>query len=50
MGEHPGCGQHIREGSVIVYEVVPDTGDSATAGDIAIPAVFPPGIGKRELP
>ena len=40
----------ICEGYFILYEVVPDTGDNATAGDVLILAVFPPGMGKRERP
>lgn len=40
----------ICEGYFILYEVVPDTGDNATAGDVQILAVFPPGTGKRERP
>ena len=47
--EHPGCRYLIGEGYVIVYEVKPHTGDSATAGDIAILAVFPSGIGTLAL-
>ena len=47
---HPGCRHMICEGYFILYEVVPDTGDNATAGDVQILAVFPPGTGKRERP
>lgn len=47
--DHPGLRDLIREGYVIVYRVAPDTGDNATAGDVTVLAVFPPGIGSRVL-
>jgi len=47
--EHPGCRALIAEGWQIVYQLTPDTGDGATAGDVMILAVFPPGIGERSL-
>ena len=40
----------ICEGYFVLYEAVPDTGDNATAGDVLILAVFPPGKGNRERP
>jgi len=48
--DHPGCRYLISEGYFIVYEVNPDTGDSSTAGDVTVLAVFSPGIGSRGLP
>ena len=47
--EHPGCRYFVCEGYVIVYQVAPDTGDTATAGDIIILAVFGPHLGRRDL-
>lgn len=45
----PGLRNLVREGYVIVYRVDQDTGNSATAGDVMVLAVFPPGIGSRVL-
>jgi hypothetical protein len=47
--EHPGCRYFVCEGLLIVYQVEPDTGDNATAGDITILAVFGAHQGRREL-
>jgi plasmid stabilization system protein ParE len=47
--EHPGCRYFVCEGYVIVYQVAPDTGDTATAGDIIILALFGPQLGRRDL-
>jgi plasmid stabilization system protein ParE len=47
--EHPGCRCLVREGYRIVYEISPDTGSTETAGDVTVLAVFPPGIGNRDL-
>jgi plasmid stabilization system protein ParE len=47
--DHPGLRNPIREGYAIVYRVDPDTGDSATAGDVTVLAVFLPGIRRRGL-
>jgi plasmid stabilization system protein ParE len=41
--EHPGHRQRVVAEHRIIYRVDPDTGDSATAGDIRIVAVFGPG-------
>ena len=42
-GEHPGLRERHVEGYRITYEVVPDTGDNATAGDVTVLRVFGPG-------
>lgn len=47
--DHPGCRALVVEGYLIVYELDPDTGDSETAGDVTVLAVFPPGAGDRTL-
>lgn len=47
--DHPGCRALVVEGYFIVYELDPDTGDSETAGDVTVLAVFPPGAGDRRL-
>ena len=47
--DHPGLRNLVGEGYVIVYRVDQDTGNSATAGDVMVLAVFPPGIGSRVL-
>ncbi len=41
--EHPGHRQLVMSGYRLLYRVDPDTGDSDTAGDIRIVAVFGPG-------
>ena len=41
--EHPGHRQHVVSGYRLIYQVDPDTGDSATAGNVRIVAVFGPG-------
>ncbi len=38
-----GCRQLIVSGYRIIYEIHPDTGDRATAGDVYILAIFGPG-------
>lgn len=48
--DHPGCRYVACEEHYIIYEVVPDTGLSATAGDVIILAVFGPRRGSRDLP
>jgi hypothetical protein len=40
----------ICEGYFFLYEVSRDTGSNATAGDVALLAVYPPGFGKRMQP
>ena len=47
--EHPGCRYFVCERYLIVYQVEPDTGETATAGDIIILAVFGPHQGRRDL-
>jgi plasmid stabilization system protein ParE len=42
--EQPGCRQLVVSAHRIIYRVDPDTGDSATAGDIRILAVLGPGL------
>ena len=46
--EHSGCRYLICEGYFFLYEVRPDTGSNASAGNVTLLAVFPPGIGIRE--
>lgn len=41
--EHPGTRILSVSGYRVIYEVVPDTGDNATAGDVRVLAVLPPG-------
>lgn len=48
--DHTGCRYLICEGYLFLYEVDPDTGSNASAGDMTIPAVFPPGFGGRARP
>jgi hypothetical protein len=40
---HPGHRRHVVSGYRIGYQIRPDTGDTATAGDIRIVALFGPG-------
>lgn len=46
--DYPGCRALVIEG-YLIYEVAQDTGDSETAGDVTVLAVFPPGAGDRSL-
>lgn len=41
--EHEGCRVLVVSGYRLIYEVDPDTGDAATAGDVRVLAVFGPG-------
>ena len=41
--EHPNHRQLVVSGYRLIYHLDPDTGDSATAGDVRIVAVFGPG-------
>ena len=41
--EHPRHGQLVVSGYRLSYQVVPDTGESSTAGDVRIVSVFGPG-------
>ena len=47
--EHPGFRVRIVHGYRVFYEVNPDTGDAATAGDILIVAILGPGQPSRDL-
>jgi plasmid stabilization system protein ParE len=40
---HPGYYQLVIHGHRLIYRVIPDTGDGATAGDVLIVALFGPG-------
>ncbi len=42
MGERAGLRERHVEGYRIAYEVVPDTGDDATAGDVTMLRIFGP--------
>ncbi len=48
QGEHPGVRERHVEGYRVAYEVVPDTGDDATAGDVTVLRVFGPGQDRTE--
>lgn len=48
--DHAGCRCIICEGYFFLYEVSPDTESNATAGDITLLAVYPPGFGSRIRP
>jgi plasmid stabilization system protein ParE len=41
--EHGCARERVVEGYKIVYEVQPDTGDNATAGDVLVLRIFGPG-------
>ena len=43
VGDEPGTRELVVEAHVAVYELRPDTGDSATAGDVYVLRVFGPG-------
>jgi hypothetical protein len=47
--EHPGHRVLVVEGYAIIYRIECDTGDRATAGDVRLLAIFPPGKGDRRL-
>ena len=47
-GSHIGVRERYVEGHRIAYEVVPDTGDDATAGDVTVLRVFGPGQGRTD--
>ena len=38
-----GLRQHVVSGYRILYKIVPDTGDSATAGDVLVAIIIGPG-------
>jgi plasmid stabilization system protein ParE len=48
-GDHPGVREIPVEGYTILYEVGPDTGDNATAGDVTILRVFGPGMDRSRF-
>lgn len=48
-GEHPGTRERPVEGYRIIYEVAPDTGDDATAGDVMVLRVRGPGQDSPDL-
>ena len=41
--ERPGARRMVIEGHAVIYEVIPDTGRDATAGDVTVLRVFGPG-------
>jgi plasmid stabilization system protein ParE len=43
IGEHPNLRELSCEGHRVMYEVVPDTGRSETAGNVVVLRVFGPG-------
>ena len=47
-GEHTGVRERHVEGHRVSYEVVPDTGDDATAGDVTVLRVFGPGQDRTD--
>ena len=47
MPEFPGCYGLLCEQHIIVYAIDPGTGDAATAGGIAILAIFGPGQDRK---
>lgn len=47
--EHEGCRVLTVSGHRIVYQVVPDTGDAATAGEVQVLRIFGPGQLGRQL-
>jgi hypothetical protein len=40
--EHDGARQRIVEGYKVIYQVIPDTGDNETAGDVLVVRIFGP--------
>lgn len=48
-GDHPGTRQLVIEEHVVIYEVDPDTGRDATAGDVQILRVFGPGQARDSI-
>ena len=47
-GGHAGVRERQVEGHRIAYEVVPDTGNDATAGDVTVLRVFGPGQDRTD--
>lgn len=47
-GEHEGVRERHVEGHRIAYEVEPDTGEDATAGDVTVLRVFGPGQDRTD--
>ena len=48
-GDQPGTRQLPCEGHLVIYEVDPDTGRNATAGDVLVLRVFGPGQSRNRL-
>jgi len=48
-GLHEGVRERPVAGHRVMYDVVPDTGDSGTAGDVRILRVFGPGQSRDSL-
>jgi len=48
QGVHPGVRERHVEGYRVCYEVLPDTGDDATAGDVTVLRVFGPGQDRTD--
>lgn len=48
-GEHPGTREMSCQGHRVIYEVVPDTGRNATAGNVTVLRVFGPGQSRDRL-
>jgi plasmid stabilization system protein ParE len=49
QGEHPDTREIFVEGYRIVYDVIPDSGDNATAGNVRVLRVFGPGQDTKNL-
>ena len=47
-GEHPSVRERHVEGHRVAYEIVPDSGDDATAGDVTVLRVFGPGQDRTD--
>lgn len=49
FGDHPGVRELSVAGHRVMYVVEPDTGRSATAGDVLVLRVFGPGQSRKRL-
>jgi hypothetical protein len=49
IGAHPGVREIPVDGYRVMYEVHPDTGDAATAGDVRILRIFGPGQDRSAI-
>jgi hypothetical protein len=47
--EHPGRRVLVVAGYAVIYRIESNRSDSATAGDITVIAIIPPGKGDRHL-